>query len=235
VESSAVGGLRHAPVANAEEPIAYREPFRSMSKIIMWSRVQDHHGIVVRREAIGCSAMSTGPSGDCETPFFPHDEATSLSTRTLQGVRACLNRAARSAMARDKVKRNVVEITEVPAGLPGRPSKALTAQQADDVITKTASDRMHPYIVVSLLNGARTEELRALRWEHVHLEGRSDVTPPVPPFFDMWRSVRAGGDTKTTKSRRTIALFGIHSSRCSQMRACRSKTCPGSSVTAAPA
>jgi integrase len=86
---------------------------------------------------------------------------------------------------RDKVKRNVVEITEVPAGLPGRPSKALTAQQADDVITKTASDRMHPYIVVSLLTGARTEELRALRWEHVHLEGRSDVTPPVPPFVEV--------------------------------------------------
>jgi hypothetical protein len=42
-----------------------------------------------------------------------------------------------------KVKRNAVELTEVPTGLPGRPSKAMTAQQADDVITKTASDRMH--------------------------------------------------------------------------------------------
>jgi integrase len=82
----------------------------------------------------------------------------------------------------------------------------MTAQQADHVITKTASDTMHPYIVVSLLTGARTEELRALRWEHVHLEGRSDVTPPVPPFVEVWRSVRAGGDTKTMKSRRTIAL-----------------------------
>jgi integrase len=102
--------------------------------------------------------------------------ATSLSTRTLQGVRACLHRAVRRAMASDKVKRNVVELTEVPTGLPGRPSKAMTAQQADDVITKTASDRMHPYIVVSLVTGARTEELRALRWEHVHLEGRSDMS-----------------------------------------------------------
>jgi integrase len=132
--------------------------------------------------------------------------ATSLSTRTLQGVRACLNRAVRRAMARDKVKRNVVELTEVPAGIPGRPSKAMTAQQADDVITKTAADSMHPYIVMSLLTGARTEELRALRWEHVHLKGRSDITPPVPPFVEVWRSVRAGGDTKTMKSRRTIAL-----------------------------
>jgi hypothetical protein len=75
--------------------------------------------------------------------------ATSLSTRTLQGVRACLNRAVRRAMARDKVKRNVVELTEVPAGLPGRPSKAMSAQQADDVITRAASDRMHSYIVAS--------------------------------------------------------------------------------------
>jgi integrase len=120
-----------------------------------------------------------------------------------------LNRAVRRAMARDKVKRNVVELTEVPTGLPGRPSKAMTAQQADDVITKTAADRMHAYIVVSLLTGARTEELRALRWEHVHLEGRSDITPPVPPFVEVWRSVRAGGDTKTMKSRRTIALPDI--------------------------
>ena len=45
-----------------------------------------------------------------------------------------------------------------------------------------------------------------LRWEHVHLEGRPDVTPPIPPFVEVWRSVRAGGDTKTRKSRRTIAL-----------------------------
>ena len=50
----------------------------------------------------------------------------------------------RRAMARDKVKRNVVELTEVPAGLQSRPSKAMSSQQADDVITKTASDRMHP-------------------------------------------------------------------------------------------
>jgi integrase len=61
-------------------------------------------------------------------------------------------------------------------------------------------------LVVSLLTGARTEELRALRWEHVHLEGRPDVTPPVLPFVEVWRWVRAGGDTKTMKSRRTIAL-----------------------------
>jgi integrase len=65
---------------------------------------------------------------------------------------------------------------------------------------------MYAYIVVSLLTGARTEELRALTWDHVDLIGEPDATPPVPAHMAVWRSVRAGGDTKTRKSRRTLAL-----------------------------
>ena len=130
--------------------------------------------------------------------------STTLSTRTLEGVRACLNRSVKRAMTRDKVKRNVVELTEVPTGQPGRRSKSLSAEQADDVLTKTAPDRLHAYIVVSLLTGARTEELRALRWEHVHLDPDTG-----PPHLEVWRSVRAHGDTKTRKSRRTLALPGL--------------------------
>src|SRR5215207_1121179 len=53
----------------------------------------------------------------------------------LQGVRVCLNRSVKRAMARDKVKRDVVVLTEVPAGRPGRPSKSLTPEQADGVLS----------------------------------------------------------------------------------------------------
>jgi|JI10StandDraft_1071094.scaffolds.fasta_scaffold09247_3 integrase len=129
-----------------------------------------------------------------------------LSTRTLRGVRACLVRAVNRAMARDKVKRNVVLLCSVPTGRPGRPSKSLTMEQARDLLTKTADDWMHNYIVVSLLTGARTEELRALKWQHVHLEGIPNASPPVPAYVEVWRSIRSGGDTKTRKSRRTLAL-----------------------------
>ena len=52
---------------------------------------------------------------------------------------------------------------------------------------------------MSLLTGARTEELRALTWSYVDLDSE-------PPFIMVWRSVRAGGDTKTRKSRRTLKL-----------------------------
>jgi integrase len=126
----------------------------------------------------------------------------SLSRSTLQQVRWCLNRVVKRAMARDMVKRNVVELTEIPAGQSGRRSKSLTPEQVDDVLTLTAADRLHHYIVFSLLTGARTEELRALRWVHVHL----DQVGTVPPHVEVWRSVRGDGDTKTRKSRRTLAL-----------------------------
>ena len=60
--------------------------------------------------------------------------------------------------------------------------------------------------MVSLLTGARTEELRALTWDHFNLDGSPETEPPVPAHLAVWRSVRTGGDTKTRKSRRTLAL-----------------------------
>ena len=65
---------------------------------------------------------------------------------------------------------------------------------------------MYAYIVLSLLCGVRTEEARALRWQHVDLDGDSAASPPVPPHVAVWRSVRAHGETKTERSRRTLGL-----------------------------
>jgi integrase len=122
----------------------------------------------------------------------------SLATSTLGRVKSCLSRAVRRAMKRGYVDRNVVDLCDVPEGRKGRPSKSLTLAQAQAVLTKTTADPLHCYIVVSLVTGARTEELRALRWDDVHLDD--------PAHVDVWRSVRATGDTKTPKSRRSLAL-----------------------------
>jgi integrase len=126
-------------------------------------------------------------------------KAQTLGTRTLQEVRSVLKRAIARAQARDKVKRNVVLLCEVPQGRTGRPSKSLTLVQAEALLAAAENTSLHAYIVLSLLTGARTEELRALTWSYVDLG--SD-----PPFIMVWRSVRAGGDTKTRKSRRTLKL-----------------------------
>jgi integrase len=64
---------------------------------------------------------------------------------------------------------------------------------------------MHAYISLCLATGIRTEEARALRWQHVDF-GDADAVPPLPASAAVWRSVRSHGDTKTEKSRRTLGL-----------------------------
>jgi integrase len=129
-----------------------------------------------------------------------------VSTRTLRLLHSLLARAVRHSQARDKVKRNVVVLCDIPSGRPGRPSKSLTLDQAEALLDAAAGTTLYAYIVLSLLIGARTEELRALTWLHVDLDGRPDAAPSAPASIAVWRSVRAGGDTKTRKSRRTLAM-----------------------------
>lgn len=132
--------------------------------------------------------------------------SASLSDDTLRRVLSCLRRSLRRAHAQDLVDRNVAEIVEVPKGQPGRPSKSLTAAMVDEILAKTRRHPMYAYIVVSLLTGVRTEELRALRWDNVHLVEQHIDDRVVPPQLEVWRSVRVGGDTKTRLSRRTLVL-----------------------------
>jgi len=128
------------------------------------------------------------------------DKTKTLSTVTLQRLLSILRHSIRRAQARDLVKRNVALLCDLPKGQPGRPSKSLTREQAEGLLRAAGdSPTMNAYVVVSLLIGARTEELRALTWSRVNLDGN-------PPTIDLWRSVRAHGDTKTTKSRRTLEL-----------------------------
>jgi integrase len=134
------------------------------------------------------------------------EKAQILSTRTLSDIKSILRRAVTRAQARDKVKRNVVLLCETPTGQVGRPSKALTLDQAQALMEAAAGSTMGAYVVISLLTGARTEELRPLTWSHVDLDGNPEANPPVLPHMMVWRSVRAGADTKTKTSRRTLAL-----------------------------
>lgn len=89
-------------------------------------------------------------------------EARRVSTRTLRLMHSLLNRSVRHAMARDKIKRNVVALCDIPTGQEGRPSKSLTFDQAEALLSAAEQFPLHAYVVLSVLIGARTEELRAL-------------------------------------------------------------------------
>jgi integrase len=123
--------------------------------------------------------------------------ADRYSTRAMQITRNCLERAIRRAETGDLVGRNVAALVKAPKGRPGRESKSMTLEQAKKLMDAAKGRRLEAYIVVSLLTGLRTEEARALRWDHVDLEAGT---------LSVWHSVRQGGDTKTPKSRRTLRL-----------------------------
>jgi integrase len=117
-----------------------------------------------------------------------------------------IERAIRHAEANDYVRRNVASVVRPPSGQPGRPSKSLTFDQANSLMAAAEGSPLGAYVVLCLLTGIRAEEARALTWQHVDLDGNPATVPPIPPHVAVWRSVRAHGDTKTEKSRRTLRL-----------------------------
>jgi integrase len=168
-------------------------------------------------DAIGAKPLRTLGAGDVRSALG--QLTTRYSSRSLQIARNSLERAIRHAESNDLVGRNVAALVKSPQGRSGRPSKSFTLEQAKTLLAAAEGTRLHAYVVLSLLAGIRTEEARALRWDHVVTWVDSTGWQPVTSTgFDpaaegedrfaiyVWRSDREGSDTKTEKSRRTLAL-----------------------------
>jgi len=110
------------------------------------------------------------------------DKSAVLSTRSLRIIHSILSRAVRKAQVRDKIRRNIVLLCEVPEGRAGRQSKSLTLMQAEALLraAEQGPPRMGAYIIVSLLTSAHTEEMRALRWHDVDQTGQPDGSRLIP-------------------------------------------------------
>jgi hypothetical protein len=74
-------------------------------------------------------------------------------------------RSIRQAQARDKVRRNVASLVDVPEGQEGRPSKALTLNQAVTLLetVESGTHRLTAYVVVA----ARQRPYRGGQGDHV--------------------------------------------------------------------
>jgi hypothetical protein len=140
-----------------------------------------------------------------------------LSSRSLRIAHSSLRRTIRYAEAKGKVGRNVAALIDTPNGTAGRRRRAFSLPQAAALILasrelpvlelhaglkdpRRPASLMHAYITVSLMAGVRPEEARAIGWEEdVNLDGN-------PPSVAVLRADRAGGDTKTPRSRRALKL-----------------------------
>ncbi|MEU3017018.1 tyrosine-type recombinase/integrase [Nocardiopsis sp. NPDC007018] len=145
-----------------------------------------------------------------------------LSSRTLRLVLGLLERAIRYAQVQELVTRNVAELARIDqrgklkGSRPGRPSKSMTLDQAVAVLQAAQGTRWYAYLVLSIVTGTRTEEIRALSWDEIDIEGEV-------PTIHVWVSVREDGDTKTRRSRRslelpTLAVKAIGAHRAAQAR-----------------
>jgi integrase len=70
-----------------------------------------------------------------------------LSKRTLVMIKSTLRRSIRRAQVHNLIGRNVVELIDLPSGQPGRPSRAMTQAQANNVL-KAASGKAAGFVKV---------------------------------------------------------------------------------------
>ena len=164
------------------------------------------------REQLGAVKLRDLTAGDVQSALTAL--AVRMSSRTVQISHNVLVRVIRQAERDGLAARNVAALIKPPKGQrTGRPSKSLTLDQATALMDAAKGTRLEAYITLSLLTGLRTEEARALRWECVVAQAGGQWRPVTEAGFDhdqlavfVWRSDRTGGDTKTPKSRRTLAL-----------------------------
>ena len=139
------------------------------------------------------------------------------SSATVAIAHNALTRAIRHAGARDLVRRNVSALIGSPEGQAGRPSQALTLDQAQKLL-KTAGNlkkyRLGAYVSLCLLTGLRTEEARALTWEHVDLTASQTGTLRFRPAWPC------GGRSGSMATRRPGSPAGP--SGCRRRRSTRS-------------
>jgi integrase len=140
------------------------------------------------RERLADLELSELTAGDVQATL--DTLADRLSTRSLQILRNCLERAIRHAEIRDLVGRNVAAVVKAPRGKNRAPVRELDPRAG----TGTAADRpgfpSARVRVLSVMTGQRTEELRALRWNEVDLDSGTVA---------VYRAARVSGDTKTRK------------------------------------
>ena len=128
-------------------------------------------------------------------------EIQSLSPRTVQMIRGVLSQALGQAERWGLDARNVVKLTDPPRQQ-RREGRALSIEQANELLADAAGDRLEATISVGLSLGLRRGELLGLRPDHVDLDAPVVYAAPS----ERERGTLVYGELKTARSRRTLDL-----------------------------
>jgi len=87
--------------------------------------------------------------------------AQHLSKRSLVMIKSTLRRSIRRAQKHDLIGKNIIDLVDLPEGQPGRPSRAMTEDQARKVLHAAASSDRGEYIKVIRIGAAKTAATHA--------------------------------------------------------------------------
>ena len=107
---------------------------------------------------IGATKLKDFKVADAER-FF-RDIAEVLGKRSLMMIKSTLRRSIRRAQKHELIGKNVIELVDLPEGQPGRPSRAMTEEQASKVLA-TARATTTAYVKVIRIGEARTAATHA--------------------------------------------------------------------------
>lgn len=131
-------------------------------------------------------------------------EKQGLSSNSRRLARAVLRRALRWGEVNGYVTRNVAALADAPK-VQAKEGKALTAEQARQVLETLKGNRLEAAVTVALSLGLRRGELLGLSWSDIDLES----TPATLSVRRALKRTTAGlvlEQPKTRESRRTVHL-----------------------------
>jgi integrase len=131
-------------------------------------------------------------------------EKQGLSSNSRRLARAVLRRALRYAEVNGYVTRNVAALADAPR-VEAKEGKALTAEQARQLLASLKANRLEAAVTVALSLGLRRGELLGLSWRDVDLES-TPATLTVRQALNRTGTGLVLKQPKTRESRRTIHL-----------------------------
>jgi integrase len=136
--------------------------------------------------------------------FYADLAARGLAAKTIRNAHGVLHRALTDAARWGLTSRNVADLADPPKAV--RPEiKTWTADEVRTFLAATSEDRLTAMWVVMAGTGMRRSEVLGLRWPSVDLEVRRLAVVDTVVSVDNRATLRLQ-ETKTTASRRTVAL-----------------------------
>lgn len=151
--------------------------------------------------ALGKKSLARLTPEDVET-FMEDKLATGLTAATVNRIRSTLRRALAIAQKQGLVTRNAAGQADPPSVKP-KHFETLTIDQARAFLDIIHGHRMEALFVVAITTGLRQGELLGLKWQDVDFaQRRLSILRAVQRVNGTLKMV----ETKTTRSRRTLAL-----------------------------